>query len=220
MEIVHNAEMVAKFSDIMLSEQIKKSKDRQGFHRSDAISCPMKCYNRMTGMEAIYDAQAIGYFLLGDLAHIALHRNFDAQEFHVKVANIITVSIDALMGKFPIESKSTRKKIYTKDQIPQEWLEQLAFGMASLGTDVGYLMVINIISFAVMIWEVHMSIAERDMFKQAMEWKIVILMDAIQKLDPSKLEIKRSECEYCEYKPKRIREGKACPYYNPIEKSK
>lgn len=211
--------MVAKFSGIMLSDQIRKSKDRQGFHRSDTISCPMKCYNRMTGMEAIYDETAIGYFLLGDLAHIALHRNFDAQEFKVKIAGIITVSIDALMGKYPIESKSTRKKIYTKEQIPQEWIEQLAFGMASLGSEIGYLMVINIISFAVMIWEVRIPAEEREMYKTAMELKVIMLMDAIQKQDPSKLEIKRNECEYCEFKPRRARTDKGCPYHNPLPKT-
>lgn len=218
MRIFHNAEIVVKFTEKMLKQQIEMSKKRSGIHRSDIIACPMKCYNRLTGMQAMYDTKHIGYFLLGNLAHIALHQNFTAQEYEVKVADLIEIHVDALEGTIPVETKTTRKRIYRKEQIPNEWIEQLAFAMSYLNSNIGYLMIVNLISFAVMVWQIEMNDEEKETFKKAFEWRVLTLLDAVTNKTPEKLEIKREECLNCEYRPQAKRKDSGCPRYNPIKK--
>ena len=108
MKIQHNAEMVKKFSEIMLKEYYSQSvTGRTGLHRSDAICCPLKAFWRITKkIEAKYSSQDVGMLLLGTLAHIALHKNFEAQEKVFTIADQLYVTVDALYGKYPIETKT------------------------------------------------------------------------------------------------------------------
>lgn len=213
MKIEHNSEMVKQFTDIMLSQYYGKSvTGRTGLHRSDAIACPLKAYWRITKkIEAKWSSQDVGILLLGELAHIALHKNFDAQEKVYSIADQLYVTIDAIFGKYPIETKTTRKKIYRKEDLPQSWLEQLAIAMSVMKIDIGYLMVINIISFSVTVWQITMTEEEREMFLQNCIWQILSILDSVQKLKPEILTPKIDECKYCSYRPMRVREG--CPYY-------
>jgi hypothetical protein len=226
MQIRHCSEMVTKFADIMLTDFSKDQKKRGGLHRSDAIACPLKAYWRLTGEIApIYDSQNVGILLIGTLAHIALHRNFDAQEEQHDLHGI-AVTIDAIFGlnsgsggkRFPIESKTTRKKIYSKADIPQEWLEQLGIAMGVLDTDIGYLMVFNVISFSITVWEISMNKAERQMFLDACVYNVSVILDAVDKKKPELLQPKRIECKFCPYRPMKRRESAGCPWYQVIEK--
>lgn len=210
-----------KFADIMMSDFSKDQKDRSGLHRSDAIACPLKAYWRLTGeIQAIYDSQNVGILLIGTLAHIALHRNFDAQE-EVHPVSGINVTIDAIFGvdsgsggkRFPIESKTTRKRIYSKADIPQEWLEQLGIAMGVCDTDIGYLMVFNVITFSITVWEISMSKVERQMFLDGMVYQVGTILKAIEEKKPEVLQPKPIECHWCPYRPMRKREGKGCPWY-------
>jgi len=224
MRIQHCSEMVQNFAEIMMEGFTKQSKTRTGLHRSDVIACPLKCYWRLTGLiKPIYTSQSVGILLIGTLAHIALHKNFDAQE---KVFNLdgMDVTIDAILGKlhdspidYPIESKTTRKKIYRKEDIPEEWLQQLAIAMSVMNVDTGYLMIFNVITFSITVWEVNMRWDEREMFINAAKWQKNSILDAVAKLKPELLTPKRSECEWCAYKPMKKRELDAgCQYYNPM----
>jgi len=220
MKIRHDAEKVAEFSRIMLSKYFKKSvKGRSGFHRSDAISCPLKAYWRLTGEIPIdYGTRDVGILLLGELAHIALHRHFDAQE---KVYDLqgVYITVDAIYnGKYPVETKTTRKKIYKKEDLLQSWIEQLAIAMAVMEVNKGYLMIMNIITFGLTVWEVTMTTEERQMFLQSCIWQILSIAEAIQKKDPSILTPKYKECMWCGYRPKRGKKG--CPYYKKPEKTR
>jgi CRISPR/Cas system-associated exonuclease Cas4 (RecB family) len=218
--------MVQQFAEIMLKGFSKHSKERTGLHRSDAIACPLKAYWRLTGLiPAIYTSQNVGILLIGTLAHIALHQNFDAQE---KVFDLhgVSVTVDAIMGQegqkqFPIESKTTRKKIYRKEDLPQEWIEQLAIAMAVMDVDTGYLMVFNVISFSITVWEIsEMSKEEREMFLNGCVWQVGSILDAIEKKKPELLSPKFNDCEWCPYRPmrKRVDEDSGCPFYKPKPK--
>jgi len=219
MRISHSSEMVKEFAEIMLSQYYKESKKRSGLHRGDAIACPLKAYWRITAkIQPTYSSQNVGILLLGTLAHIAMHQNFDAQEKEFDLHGI-TVTIDAIYGKYPIESKSTRKRIYRREDIPQEWIEQLAIAMAVMNTDKGYLMVLNVISFSLTVWEVEMNYDERQMFLNGCIWQITSILDSVSKQDPSILTPKYSECEFCPYRPMRSR-PEGCIYYKPIPKKK
>jgi CRISPR/Cas system-associated exonuclease Cas4 (RecB family) len=218
--------MVQRFADIMLKDFSVQQKDRNGLHRSDAISCPLKAYWRLTGeIQAIYDSQNVGILLIGTLAHIALHKNFDAQE-EVHDLHGVSVTIDAIFGlesgsdgkRYPIESKTTRKRIYSKADIPQEWLEQLGIAMGVLDVDFGYLMVFNVISFSITVWEIQMSKEERQLFLDGCIWRIGSILDAVKQHKPELLEPKRIECRFCPYRPMRKRSAMGCPWYRTEEK--
>lgn len=214
MQIKHNADKVKEFSDIMLSRYYRKSTgERKGFHRSDAIACPLKAYWRLTGeIKQEYGTKDVGILLLGTLAHIALHKHFDAQE-KVYTLQGIYITVDAIYGKYPIETKSTRKKIYKKEDLPESWLEQLAIAMAVMKVNKGYLMVMNIITYGLTVWEVTMTDTEREVFLNSCIWQILSIADAIKKKTPEILTPKYEDCKWCSYR--RTRKKKGCPYYKP-----
>jgi CRISPR/Cas system-associated exonuclease Cas4 (RecB family) len=205
--------MVKKFTDIMLKAYYDRSvTGRMGLHRSDAISCPLRAYWRITKkIEGIYNSTDVGILLLGELAHIALHKNFDAQEKQFTIGDYLHVTVDAIFGDFPIETKTTRKKVYRREDLPQAWLEQLAIAMSVMKVNKGYLMVLNIISFNVSVWELEMCEEERTMFMNNCIWQILSILDAIQKEKPELLTPKVDECEYCPYRPMKVRTG--CQFY-------
>jgi hypothetical protein len=186
----------------------------------------LKGYWRLTGeINAIYDSQNVGILLIGTLAHIALHQNFDAQEEQHDL-NGIKITIDAIFGlnsgsggkRYPIESKTTRKRIYSKADIPQEWLEQLGIAMGVLDVDIGYLMVFNVIAFSMTVWEVSMRKEERQLFLDGCVWGVGVILDAVDKRKPELLSPKRIECKWCPYRPMKKRIGNGCPWYKVEEK--
>lgn len=222
MKIIHNSDKVKEFAEIMLTKFYQKSTvERTGFHRSDAIACPLRAYWRTTGeIEQEYGTRDVGTLLLGTLAHIALHEYFDAQEKEFSLHGT-TITVDAIFqGKYPIETKTTRKKIYKKEDLPQEWIEQLAIAMTVMEINTGYLMVMNIITYGLMVYEITMTTEERELFKQSCIWQILSIANAIEKEDSSKLTPKYSDCHWCSYRPTRKR-PKGCPYYKkPPKKPK
>jgi len=231
--------MANKFTEVILKNFIEHSKDRSGIHRSDIICCPHKPFNRMVlGIPAIFSSETIGVFLVGELSHLLLHKNFSAQEYEIMVANLVSMHIDAIAStgdfqnligiedwgvdaKRPLESKTTRKFIHSREDIPNEWLEQLAFGMSYLGVEVGYIMVENLLAgIPVMVIKITMNAQERDMYKDAFLWKINIISNFLLTKDDSNLEVHRYECKHCEYKPCKKRreqypENEGCKFYNP-----
>jgi len=218
--------MVHQFAEIMLKQYYKDAQKRTGLHRSDAIACPLRAYWRITGkIKPIYSSQNVGILLLGTLAHIALHQNFDAQEKTFDLCGI-TITVDAIFGEasgaeqgkqFPIESKTTRKKIYKKEDIPQDWIAQLAIAMSVMKADKGYLMVLNVINFSLTVWEIEMNENERETFIQGIIWQIGSILDAVEKQDPNLLTPKTLDCDWCPYKPTRSR-PEGCPWYKPKPK--
>lgn len=212
--------MAKEFAQVMLTAYYEKSVNgREGWHRSDSISCPLKAYWRLTG-EILPDLgpSDVGILLLGELCHIALHKYFDAQE---KVFDLggIKITVDAIYGCFPIETKSTRKKIYRKEDLLNDWLEQLAIAMAVMGVNTGYLMVMNIITFSLTVWEVTMSTDEISMFGNACLFQNQSIADAIDKKNPSLLAPKYSECRLCSYRPKPRKGKKGCPFFKKLPKT-
>jgi hypothetical protein len=192
---------------------------REGWHRSDSIACPLKGYWRITGeIKPDLGPSDVGILLLGELCHIALHKYFDAKE---KVYDLggIAITVDAIYGCFPIETKTTRKKVYKKEDLLDEWLEQLAIAMAVMGVNTGYLMVLNIITFGLTVWEVTMSTDELNMFGNACLFQNYSIGDAVKKRDPSLLKPKYKECGNCSYRPKPRKDKKGCPYYKKPEKT-
>jgi len=215
MRIRHDSDKVKEFSEIMLSKYYKRGKNERpkGFHRSDALACPLRAFWRMTGeIEEEYGTRDVGTLLLGTLAHIALHKYFDAQE-KVYTLQGIYITVDAIYGKYPIETKTTRKAIYKKEDLLQSWIEQIGMAMAVMKVNKGYLMVMNIITYGLTVWEITMTNEEREMFLNSCVWQIISIADAIKKKNPSSLTPKYSECKWCPYRPKRGKKG--CPYYKP-----
>jgi len=218
MQIKHNSEMANEFSKIMLTAYYDRSVlGREGWHRSDAISCPLKAYWRLTGeINPDLGPNDVGILLLGELCHIALHKYFDAQEKHFDLGGI-AITVDAIHGAFPIETKSTRKKIYRKEDLLNDWIEQLGIAMAVMGVNTGYLMIMNIISFSLNVWEITMSTDELNMFANSCQFQALAIGDAIEKHNPSILSPKHVECINCSYRPKPRKDIKGCPFFKKLK---
>lgn len=222
MQITHNTQISEEFSKIMLTAYYDQSvTHRSGWHRSDAISCPIKAYWRLTGEVPIdLGPSDCGILLLGELCHIALHKYFDAQEKHYDLGGI-SITVDAIFkGVFPIETKSTRKAIYRKEDLLNDWLEQLGIAMAVMKVNTGYLMIMNIITFALNVWEITMSNDELAMFGNSCQFQAFAIADAIQKRDPSILTPKTCECANCSYRPKPRKNLVGCRFYKKIKEEK
>jgi hypothetical protein len=160
--------------------------------------------------------------VIGAIAHEIMHKYFDAQEkvFKLENAEDVAVTIDALLGKYPIESKTTRKKIYNKSQIPEDWKEQLCIGMATMGSNKGFLMILNVISFAVMVFEFDLSDEELSLWKTVFVAKILLIAKSLKEKNPNMLEPKFVDCKWCPYRPMRKRTNwSGCPNYRPEKKS-
>ncbi len=217
MRIQSNSEMGKQFAERILSEHYNRTSiGRKGWHRSDAISCPLKAYWRITGeVQGEYRSRDVGIVMIGEMGHQVLERGFDAQE---KVYNIagVQVTIDALHGEFPVEIKTTRKQIYTKDAIPKDWVEQLAIGMSVMNVEKGYLMIINIINVALTVFEFDMSDQERELTRNAFIWQIMNVAEAVEKRNPAQLKPRYEDCFWCVYRPSRANIN--CPYYKKVEK--
>ena len=213
--------MAQEFSQVILTAYYDRSVNgRCGWHRSDAISCPLKAYWRLTGeIKPDLGPSDVGILCLGELCHIALHKYFDAQE---KVFDLggISITVDAIHDNFPIETKSTRKKIYRNEDLPNEWIEQLGIAMAVMGVNTGYLMVMNIITFGLTVWEITMSTDELTMFGNSCIFQNFSIGDAIEKRNPNLLTPKYNECPYCSFRPKPRKGKQGCPKYKKAEKTK
>lgn len=218
MQITHDSEMAEQFSKIMLTSYYDRSVNhREGFHRSDVISCPLKCYWRLTGEISInLGPSDVGILLLGELCHIALHKYFDAQEKHFDLGGT-AITVDAIFGNTPIETKSTRKKIYRREDLLNDWIEQLGIAMAIMNSNVGYLMIMNIITFSLTVWKVTMSNDELSMFANSCQFQAFTIADSINKKNPCLLTPKYSECAMCSYRPKPRKNIIGCKFFKKIK---
>ena len=212
MKIQHRADIVKEFAEKILKHHyVEKTLGRTGWHRSDAIACPLKAYWRISGkLQGQFRSADVGIFMVGEMAHIVLERGFEIQEEIVKVGDI-AITIDARHNGYPVEMKTTRKKIYRQSDIPRPWVEQLSIAMAATNSDIGYLMIVSIVTFAVTVWEFSMIHEERQLILHALIWQIMSIADAIKKEDPDLLTPKYSDCIWCYYRPSRKTKG--CPYH-------
>jgi len=217
MKIESNSEKVKEFAEKVLSFHYEKTTvGRKGWHRSDAISCPLKAYWRITGeIKGEYRSKDVGIVMIGEMAHQIIEKGFDAQE---KVYNIagVQVTIDAIDNNKPLEWKTTRKNIFRKDQIPTDWIEQLAIGMAVMDVDTGYLAIINIINVSFIVFQFTMSDQERELTRNAFIWQIMNVAEAVEKHNPAQLKPRYDDCFWCVYRPSRANIN--CPYYKKVEK--
>jgi len=218
-KIEHKSEMVKEFAERILGSHYEKTTvGRTGWHRSDAIACPIKAYWRITGeLQGEYRSRDVGIVMIGEMAHQVLEKGFDAQEKVFDLAGV-QVTIDALSGKYPVEIKTTRKRIFNKADIPADWTEQLAIGMSVMDVEKGYLMIINIISFALTVWEFTMSADERELTRNAFIWQILNIADAVEKHQPELLKPRYDDCFWCYYRPSKQSDG--CKFYKKIDKDK
>jgi hypothetical protein len=218
MKITHRADMVKAFAEKILGHHYnEKTLGRRGWHRSDAIACPLKAYWRMTGeVKGQFRSKDVGILMVGEMAHIVLERGFEVQEQIIKIGDI-AITVDATHNKQPVEIKTTRKKIYRREDLPRSWIEQLSIAMAVMGADTGFLMIVNIINFGVTVWEFAMTERDRELVLHTFVWQIMAIADSVKKKDPTLLTPKHSDCMWCYYRPSRKQKG--CPYYKPVKKT-
>ena len=219
MRIEHQPQLVKEFAEKILTYHYEKSTlGRKGWHRSDAIACPLKAYWRITGeVKGEYRSRDVGVLMVGEMAHIVLERGFDAQEKIFDIAGI-AVTIDAISGQYPVEIKTTRKRIFRSSDIPRSWIEQVSIAISVMNVEYGYLFIMNIINFSVTVWKFTIPEPERELVLHAFVWQILNVADCIQQHKPELLTPRYEECMYCLYRPSKL--NRNCPYYKKLDPKK
>lgn len=213
MRIDYNPEMTKVFSERILRDHYERTTlGREGWHRSDAISCPLQAYWRITGeVKGSFRVRDVGIFLVGEMGHVLLERGFDYQEKIVDFYGI-KVTVDAIHGKYPVEIKTTRMNICRKENLPREWVEQLSIAISVMGAPKGYLMVLNIVTLQFRVWEFkYFTEKERELFRKVFLNQILAIADAVDKRNPKLLKPKYKDCKFCYYRPYETNKG--CPFF-------
>jgi hypothetical protein len=199
--------------DYEATEEIRKKiwKVRESwgkeFHRSDLVYCELKPYCRLTGIEAKPTVKAVENWVIGEIGHIVIQRAFDAVEVEKKLDGV-EVHHDVEYEGVPLEIKTTTLRILNPTHLPQEYLDQLAFGLVFEQVREGKLLTLDLVTKTLLVWKVRLSTRELEEYTRRFMRQYRKIMDAVKRRDPSILKPKYEECEYCPY----CYPG-GCPYF-------
>jgi len=194
-----------------ISETVHSTKlqKREELHLSDAVYCPIKAYNRMTGLEGTVSRKTAAYFTIGKALHIALEGNFESKEVVREIKNPTKglpdyqTHIDVVEGKEPIEFKTTRKKIRTEKDLAPTWIKQLTYECVFSNSKVGWLCVLEVITALVTVWKLELEANDLELARIELMKKFQLIEWAIRDENPHLLEIPNSlrwMCRDCLYK--------------------
>lgn len=172
-------------------------------HRGDLIYCLRKGYFRLMGIEPP-ELPFIEFSVIGKTLHRIIERSFKYTEEEVEKDGILgTIDIiTPIAGKiFPIEIKTTRKRIYSARDIPHVYLEQLKMAIIMRGTDEGLLAILNVITAELQVWVLRLSPEEKKTFWDEILRRKKLLEKAIKLKNPLLLPRTRWMCRKCEYAP-------------------
>ena len=171
-------------------------------HRGDLIYCLRKAYFRIIGIEPP-EHPMLEFTVIGKTLHKLIERNFKYKEEEMEKDGI-SGTVDIIMPlqekKFAIEVKTTRKSIYTKEDIPSTYIEQLKMAMIMLETNEGLLAILNIITAEVQVWVVRISDEEKQRFWTEILRRKDLLEYAVSIKNPLLLPRTLWMCFRCEYK--------------------
>jgi len=183
-----------------LRSRIWRHRDTWGkeLHRSDLVYCPLKAYCRLTGVEAKPREKTVEAWIVGTAIHEVIQRAFKEKE--IKVSNgVIEAHLDTRYRRCPLEIKTTTLSILRPSEIPDEYIQQLIFGMVLEGKRTGYLLTLDIVNKTMLVWKVKLTTTEWEEWRDRMIVRRSKILEAVERRDPSMLEPKISECPDCPY---------------------
>ena len=197
MEITLDREKTQIISEIIHSYP---DEERNELHLTDAVYCPMKAYNRLTGMKPRVKGKVAAYFIIGKALHNIIEEKFDL--FEVEFIDTVTdaqAHIDILWEELPIEVKTTRVSIRKAEDLYPHWKEQIAYELVYTGKLEGWILVLDIVRARPTVWKVKMDKEELEGWRRIFLERMKVLKEAIEKRDPSKLTPIDWECKNCVY---------------------
>lgn len=173
------------------------------FHVSDVVCCPLQTYCRMKKFQRKFSKKNVGFMLFGIIAQKLFQWLYTEEEceYEAWIPDVAIGHIDIFeAGKYPMEIKSSRKRIFKRSQLPQKWVEQLVCYMAMTSSEIGWLVILNIFSCQVTCFCIKMT--KEDILGQivAMSTTVNERRRAVNLERPSMLRPDAEQYEFCYYK--------------------
>lgn len=186
-----------------ISREERVAKRGKEFHVSDVVGCPLKTYCRMKNFERKFTKTNVGLMLFGIVAQKFIQWLYSEEEceYEAWIPDVIIGHIDVLeMGKYPLEVKASRKRIFKRSQLPQTWVEQLVCYMAMMSSEIGWLIILNIFSCQVTCFCIKMT--KEDILGQlvAISTTVNERRRAVNLERPTMLRPNAEDYEWCYYK--------------------
>jgi len=167
-------------------------------HRTDFVTCPLKAYCRLTDVRPQYSDELLSKLIVGQVAHTLIQRAFSLSEVHEQYEGC-EVHYDIIFEMSPVEVKTTTTTIFSKYQIPEEWIDQLVLGLALRGTPTGYLLIFSLMSKVISVWKIELTEEELEQRRAMFIRQVQLLRQAVKERKPELLEPKTIECKSCIY---------------------
>jgi CRISPR/Cas system-associated exonuclease Cas4 (RecB family) len=188
-------------------------RDRKEPHLTDGLYCPLKAYCRILGFKEVWSRKTLVRFNIGQDLHSEFELPFKHKEVtvnfgpsvgHPDVVEIIEdisgrgVMVDSI--RHPLEFKhSSVLIIRSVEDIPIKWLEQLRLECIYLGSDWGWLSVLELLTGVGTVWRVKFSKKELEKEKTFHLAKMESIDVAVKAKNPHILLPSREECADCQY---------------------
>ena len=193
------AELEQKLQTYFLDNQEERGDQ---LHVYDLIYCPVKAYNRLTGVPKKITKKDIGVLLFGAVSGKLVAELFpeDQREYETALKNIIG-HIDIYENHdIILEVKSTRRRMFKRNQIPLFWINQLKIYMALENKNVGYLVILSIFSSQILCF--HLELTDEELADKRLDCLLSAqkIREAVKTHNPNMLEPIYEQCRWCWYK--------------------
>lgn len=230
MKISYDKEKSRELLNRILAKFDKESegnKRANEMHVSDLTGCLMKPYCRFVGIEPEEPNDiAKGIMVFGIVAENVLGWTFSEDELQydssfglVEADQDIYGHVDIMEDKtFPIEVKSTRKKVYSAKDIPIYWLEQLMSYLTMHSQNIGWIIFYNIVTTSIIAFKVEMT------NQDILDWMIILneramtVRNAAAQKDPEIVPIMPKQYMFCQYNQRCPRRDECKERFNEMSK--
>lgn len=223
MKLYYNSEKTKELQNRIIEwwEKNQQTRDNK-IHVYDIVNCEAKAYLRLTGEKAIYTNQNAGLLVFGIIGAMVIQLTYpeDEREYECDLEKLIFAHLDVFAGKLePMEIKNTRKKIFSKSKIPEEWINQLMCYMVITKKNVGHLIFMNALATTVTVFTIEMASDELAAYQMFMFEKMERIVSSAAKRDCSILTILPLQHPSCPYKLVCPREKECKQKYAELKKA-
>jgi hypothetical protein len=224
-KIYYDSEKTKEIEDRIWSKWGEREKDwaKQGYNVSECTYCEMKCFNQRTGMPVKITKKSIGFLVFGIVSEEIVTAIFpeDQRQYEANLNEKIWGHLDAFENfEFPLEGKATAKRIFKRDQIPENWAMQLINYLTLTGKNKGWLLVLDIFTRSFSAWCFEIDSATILTQIEVLMEKTTRFDKAIPIKDTSGLTISPEEYDLCHFKHDCLRKEECHTKWKELEKAK
>ena len=205
MEIELDYELTEKIRHLVWRYQDKWGKE---LHRTDMVYCPVKAYCRLKGIKPKPKGRSLENWIIGEIGHALIQRAFENVEVEKEYEGVV-MHYDVVWDNMPMEIKTTVTGILHAAQIPDEYLEQLTYGLVMSGDKEGLLLTFDLLNKLILVWRIKLSDDELEKARRRFIKRKNLILEAVKRNDPSILQPYYEECSNCPYAYK----PDGCPCY-------